>query len=214
MPDVGRTPPLIVDDCDLVALGAESKHRADEVVPGRAEEPGRADDPRVLAGRSLAVELRAAVGRERRRSVGLDVWLLLRAVEDVVGRKDDERGTELRRVRDAADVDRGRLLRLVLGAVDVGPRSRMQDEVGPKTGGRGQRDVPVRVAQGHELVPRERLPERAAELAARPGDQDATAASRAERIGVAVDHSSLTRGSSHGIPRSSGSAGSYSSVTW
>ncbi len=36
---------LVVHDRDLVALGAEAEHRAKEVVPGRPEEPRRADRP-------------------------------------------------------------------------------------------------------------------------------------------------------------------------
>ena len=78
----------------------------------------------------------------------------------------------------------------------------------------GLRDVPVLVAQSHEVVVRERVLERAAELAAGARDQDATAASRADRIGVLVLHRSATRGSFQGIVCSSGSAGSYSAVTW
>ena len=68
-----------------------------------------------------------------------------------------------------------------------------------------------------ELVPRpgvrirERLAERGAELAAGPRYEDA---SRSERIGLSVLHRCLTRGSSQGIPCSSGSVGSYSRVTW
>ena len=54
--------------------------------------------------------------------------------------------------------------------------------------------------------------ERVAELAARARDQGA--ASRADRIGVGVLHRCATRGSFHGTPCSSGSLGSYSSVTW
>ena len=53
--------------------------------------------------------------------------------------------------------------------------------------------------------------ERAAELPAGAGDQDAT--SRGERIGDCVLQRWRTRGSFHGIPCSSGSTGSYSSVT-
>ena len=95
VPDVGRAAPLVVDDRDLVALGAEPQHRADEVVPGRAEEPRAAHDPRRLARRGLAVELRPPVGGQRVRAVGLDVRRALAAVEDVVGRVGDERRAEL-----------------------------------------------------------------------------------------------------------------------
>ncbi len=57
------------------------------------------------------------------------------------------------------------------------------------------------------------LGERDAELAAGARDQDA-AWSRSDRIGDLVLQRSTTRGSSQGTPCSSGSAGSYSSVTW
>jgi hypothetical protein len=74
------------------------------------------------------------------------------------------------------------------------------------------RDVPlgeidrdgVRVALG----------ERGAELARAAGDQDAAAVSRCESSGDRVLQRSTTRGSFQGMPCSSGSAGSYSSVTW
>ena len=85
----------------------------------------------------------------------------------------------------------------------------MQDEVVVA------RDVAgdVELAVPERVRPGERLGERGAELAAGARDQDAWE-SRAERIGSFVCHRSTTRGSSQGIPCSSGSAGSYSSVTW
>ena len=49
---VGRAAPLVGDDGDLVALRAEPEHRAHEVVPRLAEEPGRADDPRARPRRA------------------------------------------------------------------------------------------------------------------------------------------------------------------
>ena len=55
------------------------------------------------------------------------------------------------------------------------------------------------------------LEKRLPELPSGAGYEDA---SRADRIGVRVLHRSATRGSSQGISCSSGSAGSYSSVTW
>jgi hypothetical protein len=70
-----------------------------------------------------------------------------------------------------------------------------------------------------ELTARERLglgedlDERSTELPARARDQG-EAWSRSDRIGDLVLQSSATRGSSHGTSCSSGSAGSYSSVTW
>jgi hypothetical protein len=89
----------------------------------------------------------------------------------------------------------------------------VQDEVEwAEALGRRRRDVPVRVRQRDDLVGGEGPGERAAELAARPGDQDA-ARSRSDRIGDVVLQRCLTRGSSQGTSCSSGSAGSYSSVT-
>jgi hypothetical protein len=89
----------------------------------------------------------------------------------------------------------------------------VQHEIGHCEQGRRQRHVPVAARERDDVVRRERLDERAAELAAGARDQDA-AASRSDRIGDRVLQRSTTRGSFQGISRSSGSAGSYSSVTW
>ena len=48
---------------------------------------------------------------------------------------------------DAADVDRRGALRIVLGAVDVRPRGRVQDEVSLEPRRRRVRDVPLRARQ-------------------------------------------------------------------
>ena len=70
-----------------------------------------------------------------------------------------------------ADVDRGRALGVVLGAVDVGPGGSVQNEVGwPYPGRRRDAYVPVGVGQRDEIVTGERLDERLPELAARAGD--------------------------------------------
>ena len=166
-----------------------------------------------LARRRLAVQLRPPVGGARRRRVGLDVRRAFRPVEDVVRRVRDERRAERRRVSRAADVHGGGALRVVLGPVDVRPRGRVEHEVGiPRQRGRLEANVPLGAAEREDVVVRERVGERMAELAARARDQDT--ASRAERIGVVVLHRFATRGSFHGTPCSSGSSGSYSSVTW
>ena len=94
---------------------------------------------------------------------------------------------------DAADVDGSGLLRIVLGAVDVGPGRGVQHEVGREPGGRRVRHVPVGARQPARA--RERLEQRVPELPAGAGYEDATE-SRDDRIGVCVLHSSLTRGSS------------------
>ncbi len=117
----------------------------------------------------------------------------------------------VRGVDRAADVHRGRTLRIVLGAVDVRPGRRVQHEAGLEPRRRRLGDVPVGARERHDLVGGELLGQRVAELAACARDQDW---SRSERIGVSVLHRCLTRGSDHGSPCSSGAAGSYSSVTW
>ena len=86
----------------------------------------------------------------------------------------------------------------------------MQDQIQRLELGRRQREVPVAPAERERV--RKLLRERAAELPGRAGDQDPL--SRSERIGDVVLQRSRTRGSSHAMPCSSGSAGSYSSVTW
>lgn len=79
---------------------------------------------------------------------------------------------------------------------------------------RRQRDVPAAAIEGEDVVFGERLRQCVPELAARAGDQDAADRSLAERVGVAVLQRCTTRGSFHGTPSSSGSAGSYSRETW
>ena len=137
-------------------------------------------------------------------------------VEDVVGRERHERRAELGRMTRAADVRRRRALRVVLGAVHVRPRGGVEHEIGRlrQRQRKRQRDVPVRPRQRGHVVGRELLGQRVPELPAGARDQDAAAASRSDRIGDRVLQRSTTRGSSHGTPCSSGSAGSYSSVTW
>jgi hypothetical protein len=86
----------------------------------------------------------------------------------------------------------------------------MQDQIGPVAELRRIRDVEGRAVTGVRL--RESLGERRSQLPAGARYEDA--ASLAERIGDVVLQRSRTRGSSQGISCSSGSAGSYSSVTW
>jgi hypothetical protein len=90
----------------------------------------------------------------------------------------------------------------------------VQDEVYvPQAGGRGLGDVPVRPRERDNVLLGELLRQRRSELAPGAGDQDAAAASRAERIGDCVLQRWRTRGSFQGISFSSGSSASYSSVT-
>jgi hypothetical protein len=81
-----------------------------------------------------------------------------------------------------ADVRRGGALRIVFGSIDVRPRGRVQKEIdAAKRWGRRMLDVPLRARQPTRAG--KRLDQRRAELAARPGYDDA---SRADRIGDLV----------------------------
>ena len=213
MADVRRASALVVHDRDLVPLGAEPEHRPYEVVAGRPEEPGRAHDPGVGAGGCLAVELRAAVGRERIR--GRPTRRTARACGRRRRSRSRTRRAGARARRRSPSRRRSRRPRLV-GRPRRRPRPSTRRRAGrgrdrPRgTLSRGAvRHVPVLVCERDDVVVRERLAERAAELAAGARDQDATA-SRADRIGVLVLHRCATRGSFQGIVCSSGSAGSYS----
>ena len=143
MADVRRRAALVVDDGQLVALRAEPEHRPHEVLRRPAEEPracarsSRSPRPR------LAVQLRAAVGRQRAAARPTRRTARASAVEDVVGREVDDRRAERRDVRGAADVDRRRALRIVLGAVDVRPGRGVQHEVVWCDRRGRQRDVPL-----------------------------------------------------------------------
>jgi hypothetical protein len=109
----------------------------------------------------------------------------------------------------SSHVHRRSLLRIVLGRVDVGPRRRVQDEVDLAETRRGWiGHVPLGSRQAARIG--KCLEQSGAELAAGSGYDGA---SRAERIGDCVLQRCLTRSSSHGMPCSSGFAGSYSSVT-
>ena len=170
---------------------------------------------------ALARELRSPVDGERARLVGLDVRRALRR------RRRRSRSSSRRPVRRAtrrsrvpATFTRRAPVRIGLGSVDVGPGRRVQAPCNTvlqgRTGVVGTR--PSRTWPGRAHV--ERVEERAAELAGSAGDDNACRgaayddASRADRIGDRVLHRSTTRGSSQGISCSSGSDGSYSSVTW
>jgi hypothetical protein len=91
------------------------------------------------------------------------------------------------------DVDCGGSLRIVLRAVDVGPRGGVQDEVEGLEPCRWRRaDIPVVVRERDDLVGRERLDERTPQLPARAGYKQA-ARSRSDRIGDCVLQRCLTR---------------------
>ena len=78
---------------------------------------------------------------------------------------------------------------------------------------RGVGDVELGVP-GRRGLRAEQQRELAAELAAAAGHEHAGHASRGESVGLVVDQRSRTRSSSQRTFCSSGSAGSYSSVTW
>ena len=208
MTDVGWRTALVVDDCHFFALGSERKHRSDEVLPSPTEEPGAADDP-ALAHFPLTRELGLPVDGERSRHIGLEVRLALPAVEDVVRRVADDRCAERDDVPRSLDVHASRFLGVAFRPVDVGPGRSVQNE---------PRLIVEREPSDVELFARARvslrkdLGEGSPELPAGAGDQETL--SRSDKIGDLVLQSSTTRGSSQGIPYSSGSAGSYSSVTW
>ena len=150
--------------------------------------------------------------RKGRRRVRLHVRRPLAPVEDVVRREVDERRAELGGVRGAADVHGRGPLRVVLGAVHVRPGRGVQHEAELRVvqlGRRGMLDVPGGPVERDGA--RKGFLQRLAELAAAARDYDA---SRSERIGDDVLQSPATRGSFQGSSCSSGSAGSYSSVTW
>src|SRR5207342_933049 len=141
--------------------------------------------------------------------------------EDVVRGERDERRTERGHVRGSTDVDRRCTLRICLGAFDIGPPCRMEDEVvcaSLDALARGMRDVPVLATEGDDVVVGKCALERLAELTTRARDehctQDGAVASRAERIGSDVFHRCTTRGSFQATVCSSGSVGSNSVVTW
>ena len=137
VPGVGRRADLVADDEDLVLVAARRSIVSTKLGPPIAEQPGGADDEVALVGgrrRLLPGELGAAVGRERRGLVGLDVGRALGAVEDVVaGDVDDagaDRGGGGGDVAGAVAVDRHRGLLGLLGPVDVGPGGAVDDDVG------------------------------------------------------------------------------------
>ena len=159
--------------------------------------------------RPLSLELGLPVHGERPRLVGLDVRRSLVSVEDVVRREVHDRDAERGDVPRALDVHtaRGRPGR---------PRRRRH----PSTPQRGARAPASRASRFGDIEPREsasasgqKLAQRRPELPTGARDEDARVPLREDRrSGCSTGR--LTRGSSQGIPCSSGSAGSYSSVTW
>ena len=151
-------------------------------------------------------------------AVGLHVRLALPAVEHVVGGERDQRRAERRRVCGPGDVHRSRALRIRLGAVDVGPGRRVQNEIEPalcQVVVGGQRTSHSRTGRARRRR-RPRTPAASARPSWPPAPVIRTRRRRPARtrIGVLELHRCATRGSFQGTVCSSGSAGSYSSVTW
>ena len=170
-----------------------------------------ADDPALAAPRARRRASSARSTDSGLRLVRLDVRLALRPVEDVVGREVDDRRAERRRRcacrrRSRAPRRPGR------------PRRRRRRSRRPRAArGRvssesGCGDVELRARRARPPPETPRASARA-ELAAGAGDQDA-ACPAPRGSAIRCSRGGATRGSSHGTPCSSGSAGSYSSVTW
>ena len=205
MADVRRRAALVVDDRDLVALRAEGEHRPQEVLAGRAEEPGAAHDPAV-ADLALAVELRAAVGRQRR-------WARpTRRTARASSRRRRSRSSSRRPARRARRRCACRRTFTAAAQLPLAPRRRPRPSRPPRAG-----RARARLASGggattlHSALVRASASGKASRSAA-PSWPPApviehAARSRSERIGDCVLHRCLTRGSSQQTPCSSGSAG-------
>ncbi len=165
--------------------------------------------------RALADELAPPVRVDGVGGGVLGIWRRGGAGEDVVGGDLQQPGAGGRagagEPGDRVAIDRGGPVFGGLGPVDVGPRRGVQHELRRHARRGRERHVP-RVAREREGA-RELGGERMPELPAGARDQSASARSRSDRIGDCVLQRSTTRGSFHGTPCSSGSAGSYSSVT-
>ncbi len=157
----------------------------------------------------VALEYPAAADREQ----GVSGKHRLLAIEHVVSGEVHDRSAERDDVARAARVDGERPLLVRLGAVDVRPGRSVQDGVETRERRGRPAHVPGRLVERDDLLVAKRLGERPPELSAGARYEQA-AASRGERIGELVLQRCLTRGSAQQTPCSSGSSGSYSSVTW
>jgi len=103
-PGIGRCAVLVGNHAQLVALGSEAQHGAQEIVPVRRVDPRGAEDEMVgtaFLQRPFARQLAAAVGAERAGGRVDGVGLRLVAVEHVVGGVVDHQRTM--RCRPAAE---------------------------------------------------------------------------------------------------------------
>src|SRR5262249_38157980 len=157
----------------------EVEHRADKVPARPAEEPGAADDPAVTDV-ALALQLRAAVDGERPRLVPLDGRRALPPVEDTIRREGDPRRPQTDDVPRTQHAYRRGAPRIGPRSVDARPRRGVEHELRPVVERRApdvERLAVARVGVGEDL------PQRRPELAAGACDQDASLASRSDRIG-------------------------------
>ena len=218
MPDVGRAAALVVDDGDLVALArraAASCARSCARSARRATTSGRssASSPAAPSPCSFVRPYaESGLGRVR-----LDVRLALRPVEDVVA---SSTRRAARRARPTCRVPPTFTAAAPCGSPSAPSTSVHAAAWSTRSGRAEQRqrggNVTSQSARVNAITSSAANSSASAraELPAGARDQDAAAASRADRIGDRVLQRSTTRGSSHGTPCSSGSAGSYSSVTW
>ena len=135
----GRCTDLVVDHGQHVALAGQLDHGAREVAAARGVDPAGAKDQVLAAAGAdvvLAVELGAAVNRQRAGRRVFAARAAAAAVEDIVGAVVDEPGAErlglLGQHARRLGVQRGRELGLALGLVHRRVRGGIDDDVGPE----------------------------------------------------------------------------------
>ena len=163
--DVRRPASLVVDDRHLVALRAEPKHRAQEVVARRAEEPRRAHDHALSPAAASPCSFVRPYAPSGDGGSDSTYGVALRPVEDVVGRQVTSGTPSAAACCVAADIDRRRALGIVLRAVDVRPCRSVQDERRVEPLGRRVGNIPLRPRQ---RAARPGTPRRARARADRP----------------------------------------------
>src|SRR5450759_1336604 len=133
----GGAADLVIHDAQLVLLTGKAQDGADEVVSGAAVQPGETQDEMVrvgLPGRLLAQQFCPAVDGEGTRGSLLVVGRGRRAVEDVVGGKVHDPGTDtpgsLGHVASTQDVDTVRRVLLRLSPVHRSVSCTVDDDVG------------------------------------------------------------------------------------
>ncbi len=130
----GRRTDLVADDLQLLSGRDSTEDCQQEVFPGQTVQPSRPQDD-VLAARTcdsaLARELRRAVLVQRRRFLVFEIRRSLTSIEDVVGRKVNERDVEpvrfLRERPRGVGVHGIRHSDLCLRGIDGGVRCRVDE---------------------------------------------------------------------------------------